>query len=234
MLQVFFRSVALSILLAATSPAVQAARPLVTDDARVVDPDGCQIESFVRRQRDYSENEFWLLPACNPGGHAELTLGGMRTQNGSLGQSSSTIAQAKFLLRPITSNNYGTAVSVGVQNSRPFASDGPTKWNPYVNLIGSQSLLDDRLFLHINLGASHNRDNDLTTGLWGLASEIVLTPRLIGILEAFGQSREKANRHVGLRVWIIPDKLQLDGTYGYQPGNTPEKRWNSLGIRILF
>lgn len=150
----FFRQVVLSLILALTLSAVWGARPMVTDDARVVDPDGCQIESFVKRQRDYSENEFWILPACNPGGHAELTLGGTRTENDALGRSSSTIAQAKFLLRPLDVNDYGSAVSVGAQNTRPFASNGPTRWNPYLNLIGSRSLLDDRMFVHVNLGGS--------------------------------------------------------------------------------
>ena len=56
------------------SPAAMAARPFVTDDARVVDKGGCQVETFVKRQQRFKENEFWFLPACNPWG-AELTLG---------------------------------------------------------------------------------------------------------------------------------------------------------------
>ena len=45
-----------------------AARPFVTDDARVVDPQGCQVETFYKRQREFREQEFWILPACNPWG----------------------------------------------------------------------------------------------------------------------------------------------------------------------
>ena len=51
-----------------------AARPFVTDDARIVDRDHCQLETFTKSQRTYAGSEFWFLPACNPWG-AELTLG---------------------------------------------------------------------------------------------------------------------------------------------------------------
>jgi len=52
-----------------------ATRPFVTDDARIVDEGGYQIETYVKRQREFSEQEFWFLPAMNPWGRVELTLG---------------------------------------------------------------------------------------------------------------------------------------------------------------
>ena len=227
-------SLTLTLALTMTSGDARAARPLVTDDARSVDTDGCQIESYVKRQRSLGERELWFLPACNPGGYAELTLGGTRTDNNESGRSSSTIAQAKFLLQPLKTNGYGAAISLGAQNTRPFVATGDTKWNPYFNLIGSRSLLDDRLFVHLNLGTIKDRVRDVATGTWGLGTEIVFTPRLIGIVETYGQTSERPNRQIGLRLWIIPDKLQIDGTYGMQSGYTPDRRWNSVGIRALF
>ncbi len=41
-----------------------AARPMYTDDARIVDPKSCQVESWIRFNRD--STEYWALPACNP------------------------------------------------------------------------------------------------------------------------------------------------------------------------
>ena len=43
-------SLTLTLALTMTSGDARAARPLVTDDARSVDTDGCQIESYVKRQ----------------------------------------------------------------------------------------------------------------------------------------------------------------------------------------
>jgi hypothetical protein len=214
--------------------AAHAARPLVTDDARTVDPDGCQIESYAKRQRNFGEREFWFLPACNPGGHAELTLGGTRTDNDASGRSGSTIAQAKFLLRPLATNSYGAALSLGAQKTRPFSAADPSQWNPYFNAIATKSLLDDRLFVHLNLGTIRDRGRDVSLGTWGLGTEIVLTPRIIGIVESYGQRADRPSRQIGLRIWVIPDKFQIDTTLGIQSGYAPDRRWNSVGIRLLF
>ena len=82
-----------------------------------------------------------MLPACNPFG-AELTLGRNRIE-----ARYNTLVQAKFLLEELQPNHAGYAVSVG-------ASGG----DPYFNGIASRSFFDDRVVVHGNLGAMHNRD----------------------------------------------------------------------------
>ncbi|HSD52720.1 MAG TPA: hypothetical protein VLC47_01060 [Burkholderiales bacterium] len=42
-----------------------AARPFNTDDARIVDPGGYQVEAYVKDQRGIKETEYWILPAVN-------------------------------------------------------------------------------------------------------------------------------------------------------------------------
>ena len=51
----------------------QAARPMLTDDARIVDPKSCQLESWVRDSKHMTE--YWALPACNVAENTELTIG---------------------------------------------------------------------------------------------------------------------------------------------------------------
>lgn len=86
--------------------AAHAARPFVTDDARIVDRGGCQIESYYKEQRTYQGSEFWFLPACNPFG-VELTVGGNRIEG-----DDSAILQAKFLLRALEANGWGSALGL--------------------------------------------------------------------------------------------------------------------------
>ena len=203
-----------------------AARPFVTDDARVVDRGGCQIETFYKEQRAYSGSEFWFLPACNPFG-LELTAGGNRIED-----EHSVVLQGKTLLKPLQANGSGFALTLGTYYVNP--QDGRNVWSPYVNGIGSFSFLDDRAVVHANVGAIRDRIAGFDRGTWGLGLEALLVaPRLYGILETFGQYADKPTHHAGLRFWIVPNKFQVDSTVGNQNGDPPQ-RFYSVGLRFLF
>lgn len=220
-------------LLLIAAPAAWAARPFVTDDARIVDPGGCQLESVVKRQREHREHEYWLLPACNPRGGTELTLGAIRTLSEPSGNGSNFIAQGKFLLKPLQANATGYALSLGLSRQRLDAGAGSI--NPYFNGIGSVSLDDDRVVLHGNLGMLRNRALDRSIGTWGAGAEVLLlAPRLYGIAEAYGQRFEKPTLHVGLRYWIAPNRLQIDATAGRQHASPADRSFNTVGLRLLW
>jgi hypothetical protein len=203
-----------------TGHPAHAARPFNTDDARVVDQGGCQIESFYKEQRTYSGTEFWFLPACNPFG-LEMTVGGNRIEG-----EDSLIVQGKVLLKPLTTNGVGFAISGGF-----FGGD------PYVNTIASFSFLGDRSVVHLNAGAIRDNDAQLLRGTWGVGLEQTLyAPRLYGILESYGQRGDKATIHYGLRVWLVPNRFQIDATHGDQSAgpDAPARHFNSVGVRILW
>ncbi|MFY9314339.1 MAG: hypothetical protein WAO95_02120 [Burkholderiales bacterium] len=214
----------LLLFLLACAPA-HAARPFVTDDARIVDKDGCQVETFVKDQRRFSESEFWFVPACNPWG-AELTAGYIRVNSDPAGDTNSAVFQAKTLLKPLETNGAGFALSLGT-----FAGN---KIGPYVNGIGSLSLADDRVVLHGNLGAIRDNVARLSRWTWGLGGEILLlAPRIYGILETYGQRADKPTLHTGLRIWVVPNRVQVDTTVGLQ-NSDPERRFGTVGLRILW
>jgi hypothetical protein len=192
------------------APPAPAARPFVTDDARIVEH--CQVETFYKEQRNYSGSEFWFLPACNAFGF-EITFGGNRIEG-----EHNEILQTKFLLKPLEPNGIGYALSLGW-----FGGD------PYFNAIASKSFLDDRLVVHANLGSFRDAG-----GIWGLGLEaLLLRPRLYGILETYGQHRETPTWHYGLRFWVIPDRFQIDATRGEQTG-TGNRQFYTVGLRFLF
>lgn len=212
----------------------QAARPFVTDDARVVDTGGCQIESFVKRQRNHRENEIWFLPGCTPAGQVELTLGGLRTDNAAEGAASAAIAQAKTLLRELKTNDFGLALTLGATRINPIEPVQQAGWSPFFNAIGSLSVLDDRAILHANAGSIRDRSMSRTRQTWGLGVEILLNPRLYGIAETYGQEADRPSRQLGLRFWVVPNRFQIDGTLGSQTGQPQSRTWTSIGIRALF
>ena len=207
-----------------TASGAHAARPFVTDDARIVDKDGCQVETFVKRQRRFDESEFWFLPACNPWG-AELTAGHSRVDS-TLGDSRTTILQAKTLLKPLVTNGAGFALTLGTLY-------GATT-NPYLNAIGSFSFADDRVVIHTNLGVLRDNAAKISRGTWGAGAEVLLiAPRLYGIIETYGQRGEKPTVHTGLRIWIVPNRVQVDTTIGVQRSSL-ERRFGTVGLRVLW
>lgn len=215
-----YLSATLHLVCALFAGAAHAARPFVTDDARIVDPGGCQIETFYKEQRTYKGSEFWFLPACNPGA-VELTLGANRMED-----DHNVVLQAKALFKPLETNGYGLAGSMGV-----FGGD------PYVNGIASFSFFGDRAVVHANLGMVHDGERNELRGAWGLGLEALLfAPRLYGILETYGIKGEKPTLHYGLRFWIVPNRVQVDATHGTQKAwdSEPERRFNTVGLRILW
>jgi hypothetical protein len=224
----------LSLLIAlAPGPAI-AARPFNTDDARIVDAGGCQIETFVKKQARFGEREAWFLPGCNPGGNLELTFGGLNIHNDAEGRASTLIAQGKTLIKPLQTNGYGVALTLGAARQRPFAADPASHWSPFLNLISSVSLHDDAVVIHANAGALDDRNTGVVRPTWGLGGEILVAPRLYAIVESYGQKGEKTSQQIGLRFWAVPGRLQLDGTLGSQRSGPPARTWTSLGLRILF
>lgn len=225
------RAASLLFLIACMAQTAMAARPFVTDDARVVDEGGCQVETFVKRQDKLNEREFWFLPACNPWG-VELTAGRSWTDGTAPGDSRFNVLQAKTLLKALQTNGSGYALTLGAYRASPFRAAHTT--NPYVNAIGSFSFADDRVVMHVNVGAVGDRQASMTRATWGLGAEVTLHPRLIGIVESYGQRADKPTFHYGLRVWVVPNRVQVDGTLGRQNSGPPERSFSSLGLRILF
>jgi hypothetical protein len=198
-------------LLCVAAPVCHAARPLVTDDARLVDPDHCQLETFYKEQRAYSGDEFGFLPACNRF-DVEWTLGGNRSEG-----ENNVVVQAKKLLKPLVSNGYGLAFSVGATGDRA-----------YLNGIASFSFFEDVSVIHANLGYLYDRP------VFGIGLEQLLyAPRVHGILETYGGRGEKPTVHGGLRLWVIPNRFQVDSTYGVQQSD-PVRRFFTVGLRFLF
>ena len=206
----------------------------MTDDARIVDPGGYQIESFLKHQRNVRENEFWFVPGWNPRTSVELTFGGFLLRNADEGRASTLIAQAKTLLKPLRANDFGVAATLGALRQDPLASTDSPRWSPYFNLIGSRSWMDDAVIVHANAGLMDDRSGAVRRYTWGLGGEVAIGARLSAIVEAYNQEGEKPSSQIGIRYWVVPSRLQVDGTLGRQDADPQNRSWVSIGGRILF
>ncbi|MCX7252972.1 MAG: hypothetical protein NTX83_01325 [Burkholderiales bacterium] len=214
-----------------------AARPMMTDDARIIDDKSCQVESWVKN--NHSTTEYWALPACNPLGFFELTIGGAKTNSSQAvgfneeGTSlSNSVMQFKTLFREIQPNNWSVGAAIG-RNKHP-SSFGTIRTNDIYGYIPfTVSLNDDRQFVHINIGATKRQLDDQFLRTWGMGIEYQLTDNTFAMAESFGETRSTPLYQGGLRHWVIPNRFQMDFTYGNKAGFGGNNKWISIGIRIL-
>lgn len=212
-------------------PGAHAARPMVTDDARITDAHACQVETWNKSTR--GGREFWAFPACNPTGNFEITLGANDLPDGTGGRTGDQVLQGKTLFRALETNGYAWGLAAGiVQHGDPLPGQGRTSAT-YFYVPISASFADDKLVVHANVGAQDNRDTRNRPVTYGLGTEINLTPRFALIAETYGDERTRNYYQAGVRIWVVPGRVQIDATRGGQSGDFGESRWWTIGLRLI-
>ena len=222
------RYLGLTVVLCLLAPWAQAARPMITDDARITDAQSCQLESWTRN--NHGNTEYWALPACNFTDNLELTAGGAVTHGGQRTSLTDVVLQGKTVLKDLEPNGWGAALSIG-STRHPRVSDAGRDW--YATVPASFSFKDDRVVLHTNLGWLREQATLRDRLTWGIGSETELSQRDWLIAEIFGLNQGKPNYQVGLRHWLVPGRVQVDATYGKRFGRATDESWFSLGLRVL-
>lgn len=206
-----------------------AARPFVTDDARLTNAGKCQLEAWSRQYN--ASSEFWALPACNFTGNFEITLGGGTFTNDN--QSSSTqdyVFQAKTLFKPLATNEFGYGVAVG-KIAHPKINPGPNQFgNTYIYFPISYAFKND-LVLHTNLGLLKDKGFNRPKATYGFGAEIPLKTNIMGIAEIYGDEKQKPFYQIGIRYSVIPNLFQIDTTLGHQLDGESDSKWLSIGFR---
>ena len=206
-----------------------AARPMLTDDARIVDAKSCQLESWIRDSRHITE--YWALPACNVSENLEVTIGG--SLEGESGHSSfaNELYQMKSIIQPIAINQTGYSIVLG--NGRdPKRTMNKVIQDWYLNVPISYPY-NDRLVIHTNLGVTHLTDEKTEKMNWGLSSEYNYNEHIDLISEVFNQSSNSTYFQFGLRYWLIKNRAQIDTTYMNSFNHIGEDQSFSIGLRLI-
>lgn len=225
----FKRSLFLLVLVADSA---EAARPFVTDDARLTSANSCQLESWTRIYS--SSSEIWTLPACNFGGNVEVTAGAGAAHgvNGIGGWTGDYVFQAKTLFKALETNGWGVGIAAG-NIHHPQINPGPNLLGNYYAYVPlSVSWQDDLVIMHANLGWLRDKASGRDQATWGLGTEINVNQRWTWIAESFGTSQGDAYWQAGLRYGVIPGLLQIDTTVGSPVDSPQHSRWLSFGVRL--
>ena len=204
---------------------------MITDDARIVDARACQLETWTKRNTD--STELWALPACNPWGGAELTFGGALTNAEGATRFTDQLVQAKTLFKPYEPGGWGVGLAVG--SVRRLRGEASRRWpgDAYFYVPFSIAAGSDDVVLHVNAGAAHHRDERRTQSTWGLGAEVRLHPSVYFIPETFSTDRGRPFYQAGFRFWVVPERVQVDATFGNRLVSESRERWFSVGMRLL-
>lgn len=184
------------------------AAAMEVDDATVIAPHSCQVEGTLYFHR-HGTNKV-LSPACNVGENLELQASGAWNRDG--GQfSRDWQLQGKTVLRPLETNGYGVAL---MASANRHAEAGERDMSYLVKVPLTFSLADDAVLLHLNAGVMHDKGEQGTRMVWGVGNEIALNDRFSLIGEVFGQNKGKSGFQAGVRTRLMPEKLEMDVTYG--------------------
>ena len=209
------------------APLAHAARPMVTDDARIVDDKSCQLETWLKA--DSGSNEYWALPSCNFSGNFEFAAGGAVTRQNGAGETSDLLLQGKTLFRTLQPNGWAWGL-VGGTISHPDRSK-KLLGDVYAYVPATFSFRHDAALLHLNLGWARDRLAQRHAMTWGIGGELEMTRNTWLIAESYGEHQGRPYYQLGLRHWIVHNRVQLDATYGNRSHGG--ESWFSLGLRIL-
>lgn len=220
-----FSRFTLSTLLLGASCLAHAARPMVTDDASIVAAGDCQLESWM--QHTQAQTELWAVPACNPYGHWELSAGAGRITPGDGAERYvEGFLQAKTVFRPLHANSWGIGLTMA-----DLLRGGTPVGDVSVLIPLSVSLLDDKVLVHLNAGVLRERLTAHRIGSqWAAGTEWAATHDLALTLETYGTAKSHGYMQTGLRLNVIPDRLDLDAGVGQRLGPHGEERYYTVGL----
>ncbi|MYM27867.1 hypothetical protein GTP58_05995 [Duganella sp. CY15W] len=193
--------------LAVISQPTHAGRPMTVDDAAIVAPGQCQLETYALRADQLEQ--YWATPACNVGGSWELAAGGAWSEEDKRTTHYGRL-QAKTVFKPLEAGGWGLGLVLAHQFRAGRGLDGDLS----ANVPLSFSLLDDGVLLHLNAGVQRGHATHKVNATWGAGAAFKLDERNTLSAEVFGQQRNGARYQFGIAHALIPDHLQIDATWG--------------------
>ena len=220
------------LLLLAACCAAHAGRPLVTDDAGVIEAARCEVESYLGRTSAPGEPAVRAGSAqlaCGVGADTQLALQVLRSGPDG-GRANDLVLNGKTAFAARDPAAFALAWAL---TDAPSPGHGRRIERAFVNGIATLAL-GERSRLHANLGWSRKRAGAASTTSWALAIESAATDRLDLMAETFADDRDHDPwLQVAARWAVIPGRWFIDASWGMQAAAGRPKA-ATLGLKLAF
>jgi len=212
--------------------AAQAARPLATEDADVLDRGQCEAEGVIAQSKPSgqpSTRGWTALGTCGVGANTQLILAynRSRTDDASL---SGLLFGGKTALMQREGEGLGVTLAWGLVSAK--AESGSMEHElTYLNAVASRDLAPGWTG-HANLGWVRSESASSSSTTWNVAIEHALGNGVDLTGELYGDDRTKPWIGVGAR-WAVSDKLSLNAGFATQSESPRVNAW-SIGFKLAF
>jgi len=211
-----------------------AGRPLVTEDAGVLERGDCEFEAIGSRLSvsGASARTAQLQLSCGVGLQTQIQ-GSLAATSLEGDRSTQAAVSAKTSLRELTDEQAGFTLAYSFAGSKP--TDLGWRYD-LTTLFGVVTVpVRKDLLLHGNLGASYSRVERQTSAIWAGAVEWlrIAESAFDAMVESFGTQRDPLWLNLGIRYTVVPERFSVNVSYGAQ-GGSERAKLATLGFKLNF
>lgn len=207
----------------------RAGRPLVTEDAGVLDQGGCETESYIGRYHQPGLTLRWAQLGCGAGLNTQVNVGAGIEKTGA-GHVSITALSGKTALRQLTDEQAGIAIAYGALAGKHVDS----LRHEATEIKLALTVPHNDWLVHANLGMLRTRSSHSSQTIWALALERRGAIGPIDLMgEICGDDRVPPLAQLAARWTVIPERLFVDTSLGAQI-NDVQKRQATIGLKLAF
>lgn len=211
-----------------------AARPLVSDDAGVLDARECEIETYAERSRVSGEPANWgasVQPGCGIGWRTQLSLIAARSDG--MPATTRLGVAGKTAIIPLAESSAGLTIGYSFEWSRPSGQSFRSDTGLLIAIATFP--FQQGWFAHVNAGWQRTQQLRENTPFWGVAieRESVGHTLLDLMAEAYRDSEASPWFALGARYRVIDQWLSINGSIAIKSGSEREKL-ATLGARLAF
>lgn len=226
-----------ALLLASVLPAAAlAGRPLITEDAGVLERGACEVEGFHAQASAGGSSALAnsLQLGCGLGLNSQIALAAATTRAGSDRERGLALGGKTGLWQAEGDDAPALTLAWGLAWSRP---DGQSRRHAgtALNLVYSAPAFAGTTW-HANLGHARDEIARQRSTTWAFALEhegFDVGVKLAPMAELAGDDREAPLWNLGLRATLWPERVFVDGSYGRQIASGRPRTW-TLGFKIAF